>query len=217
LEAAFTAMGDCMSIIGTNSLHTLISRLGRAAPAACFGAALMLGACSGPDTEAPATPDPAPAEVEAAPAAETAAEAASETIAPTLLRTIELDASAETVWALIGPFCSIADWHPVVGSCTLGDGPTRTIVTVDGAATFVEREIARDDSGRHYAYRIESSPLPVIDYVATFGVAETGPDSSTLIWASHYTALDGQDEAAAAALTGIYESGMAGIVARLAE
>ena len=196
-------------------LTGLVSRL------ACLGAALALGACNAPDATAPATPAPAETEAapEAAPAAEPALEANTEAAAPTLSRSLQVNADADTVWALIGPFCSLSDWHPVVGSCTVNDEtpPVRTIITADGSATFTEREVARDDAAHSYAYAILTGPLPVIDYVATLAVTDTAPGVSTVSWSSHYTTPEGMDDAAAAALIGIYEAGFAGITARLAE
>ena len=183
-----------------------------------LGAALVLAGCNAPDTSAPEAPAAAPAESAAPAAPEAAPEAAPtpEAAAPTLSRSVTVTADAATVWTLIGPFCSLSDWHPVVGSCTIGDDGTRTIITADGSATFIEREVARDDAAQTYSYAIISSPLPIADYIATISVNETAPGVSTITWSSHYTAFDGQDEAAAAALAGIYEAGFAGITASLA-
>ncbi|WP_417497236.1 SRPBCC family protein [Maricaulis sp.] len=188
-----------------------------------LGAALLLAGCNAPDASAPATPEAAPetapetAPAQAAPEAMPAPALAAEAAAPTLSRSVTVNADAATVWALIGPLCSLGEWHPAVGSCTIGDDGNRTIVTADGSATFVERETARDDAAHTYSYAIISSPLPIANYVATIAVSETAPGSSTITWSSHYTALDSQDEAAAAALTGIYEAGFAGISASLAQ
>ena len=170
-----------------------------------LGAALVLAGCNAPEASAPAAPAAAPAE------------ATGEATAPTLSRSVSVNADAATVWALIGPFCSLGDWHPVVGSCTIGDDGNRTIVTADGSATFIERETTRDDAAHTYSYAIVSSPLPVADYVATISVTETAPGASTITWSSHYTTPEGMDAVAAEALTGIYEAGFAGISARLAQ
>src|SRR4051812_648263 len=60
-------------------------------------------------------------------------------------KSADIPASPQRVWALIGPFCAIQDWLPPVGTCTQ-DGkspPTRTLVTKDGKATFVELQTGR--------------------------------------------------------------------------
>ena len=50
-------------------------------------------------------------------------EAASAAPATSLARSIDVDAPPAAVWALIGPFCGIKDWHPVIATCT-DDGRT---------------------------------------------------------------------------------------------
>lgn len=196
----------------TTPLNNWIQGLKAATPAACFGAVLALGGCSAPDaSDAPAAHDPA--------ATAPASEAASESTAPTLSRSGTINADAATVWALISPFCSMDQWHPVVGSCTLGDEtpPLRTLITADGSATFIEREVQRDDTARTYSYAILSGPLPVIDYVGTIRVEDTAPGVSTVTWSSQYTTPDGMEETAATTLSGLYDAGFAGISAALAE
>ena len=47
-----------------------------------------------------------------------------------LVRTVKLSASADEVWARIGPFGGLADWHPAIDSCTQegqGVGAVRTL------------------------------------------------------------------------------------------
>tara|TARA_R110000868_G_scaffold229089_4_gene482090 strand:- start:3750 stop:4400 length:651 start_codon:yes stop_codon:yes gene_type:complete len=206
----FTKQGGAVPVAKIAMTHLLkTSLLG-------FGAALVLAGCNAPDASAPATQAAAPAEAAPEAAPEATPAPAAEAAAPTLSRSVTINADAATVWALIGPFCSLGDWHPVVGSCTIGDDGNRTIVTADGSATFIERETTRDDAAHTYSYAIVSSPLPVADYVASISVTETAPGASTITWSSHYTTPEGMDAVAAEALTGIYEAGFAGISASLA-
>jgi hypothetical protein len=139
--------------------------------------------------------------------------------APTnLKRSIVVQASPDEVWAAVGPFCAIGDWHPAIGSCTL-DGetpPTRTLVTRDGQATFIELQVGRSEAAHRYSYSFTSSPVPVTGYVSTFSVRRSGKNASIVTWRGHYTPLDGQETAAQAALTGIYESGLNAIRDRFA-
>jgi len=134
-------------------------------------------------------------------------------------RTMDVQAAPSAVWEMIGPFCSIQDWHPVVGTCE-EDGntpPTRTIVTADGQATFVELQTARDDAAYSYSYTILSSPLPLTDYTATISVADDGSGMSTITWTSVYNANEGNEQDVIGALTGVYESGLAAIAASAAQ
>jgi hypothetical protein len=139
--------------------------------------------------------------------------------ATSLSRSVDVNGTPAAVWAMIGPFCAIKDWHPAVGTCT-ADGktpPTRTLVTKDGAATFVEPEVARNDAEHYYSYGFKSSPLPVADYKATIKVVANGDGRSTITWIGSYAVEPGKEKDVETALSGIYEAGLAAIKAKLAK
>lgn len=137
--------------------------------------------------------------------------------AASLTRSVDVDGTPDRVWSMIGPFCAIKDWHPAIGTCTeAGASPhTRTLVTRDGKAVFVEAETARDDSAHLYAYAFTSSPLPVTQYSATLKVTEKSKDVSTVTWSGSYMPDSGKERDASEALRGIYESGLAAIKTKL--
>ena len=139
--------------------------------------------------------------------------------AATLSRSVDVNGTASTVWAMIGPFCAIRDWLPPVGTCTekTGPSPERTLVTKDGKATFVETQTARSDAERSYSYTFKSSPVPVTGYVSTIKVIAKSDGVSTVTWSSTYVPDPGKEQAAQEALTGIYEAGLATIKARFAK
>lgn len=144
---------------------------------------------------------------------------ASPASAATLSRSVDVKASPAAVWAAIGPFCAIAQWHPAIGSCAddRGAPPVRTLVTKDGKATFVEVQTARNDPKRFYSYTFRSAPVPVTHYVSTISVAAKGQGASTVTWKSAYTPDAGKEKDASDALTGIYESGLEAIRVRFAK
>jgi hypothetical protein len=134
-----------------------------------------------------------------------------------LSRSIEVSAAPATVWSAIGAFCAIKDWLPPVGIC-IEDGKTpstRTLVTKDGKAAFVEKQTARSDAEHSYSYTFLSSPLPVTNYTSTIKVAAKGEGVSVVTWTGSYTPDSGKEKDAGEALNGVYEAGLAGIKARL--
>jgi hypothetical protein len=144
-----------------------------------------------------------------------AAAGASPAPAATLSRSVDVQGDPAAVWSMIGPFCAIKDWHPAIGACSL-DGrstPTRTLVTKDGKATFVELQTGH--AARSYSYTFVSSPLPVSHYSSTITVRGKAHNASTVTWSGTYTPDPGREAAADAALSGIYESGLAAIKAKL--
>jgi hypothetical protein len=133
-----------------------------------------------------------------------------------LSRNIEVNAAPATVWSAIGAFCAIKDWLPPVGMC-IEDGKTpstRTLVTKDGKAAFVEKQTARSDAEHSYSYTFLSSPLPVTNYVSTIKVTAKGEGVSLVTWTGSYTPDPGKEKDASEALIGVYEAGLAGIKAR---
>ena len=136
-----------------------------------------------------------------------------------ITRSVDVQASPSAVWSTIGPFCAVKDWLPPVGSCA-EDGaerPTRTLITKDGTAKFVELQTARSESEHFYTYIFLSSPLPVTHYTATLRVAPRPSGGSTVIWQGTYTPMQGKEKDANDALTGIYRAGLDEIQARFAE
>jgi hypothetical protein len=131
-------------------------------------------------------------------------------------RSIEVDGAPSAVWSVIGSFCAIKDWLPPVGTC-IEDGkspPTRTLVTKDGKASFVELQTARNEKDHSYSYAFVSSPLPVTNYKSTIKVTAKGDGVSVVTWTGTYTPDSGKEKDASDALNGIYETGLAGIQAK---
>lgn len=125
-------------------------------------------------------------------------------------RSLNVVASPERVWELIGDFCDIQEWHSVIASCTLvpGDGKQRLLTTGDGGE-LVERETARDQYS--YSYVILTSPLPVADYASTLSVA-ANDGGSTVMWQGRFAAAEGVEDAQATeVMEGVYDAGMEGI------
>jgi hypothetical protein len=137
-------------------------------------------------------------------------------LADTLSRSVDVNSTPTVVWSMIGPFCAVKDWHPLIGTCVLdGKAPlTRTLVTKDGTGTFVETQTANNNAEHLYSYVIKSGPLPLTQYLATLKVTANGKDISTVTWSSTYTPDKGKENNANAALVGIYESGLDEIKAR---
>jgi hypothetical protein len=110
-----------------------------------------------------------------------------------------LAAPAQAVWALIGPFQSLARWHPLVRHCRLGregEAKLRRIVLHDGRL-IVNLETARDERRRLYSYGIVEAPVPVSGYSSTLSVRAESPSVSVVKWESTFLPLPGVDARAA--------------------
>lgn len=119
-------------------------------------------------------------------------------------RWIDIDAEPDAVWAAIGAFDAIGDWHPGVTSCELIDiegDLHRRLTLADGGALF-ERLI--EQGPRRYVYEIVDGPLPVSDYRSVFSVTPRN-GGSRVFWTCVFEA---EDETADGIVAGVYEAGL---------
>lgn len=127
-------------------------------------------------------------------------------------KSVDVAASPAKVWATIGDFCGIGQWHPAIEKCVLSKdgGKTLRTLSLKGGGTIVESETARDDKKMDYTYAIVSGPLPVTDYSSTIAVSPKG-SGSTVSWKGSFKAKGAPDAVATDAITGIYDSGLKAI------
>lgn len=102
---------------------------------------------------------------------------------------VELNATPDKVWELLGQFGG--SWHPLIASISVmgtGIGQLRTIETIDGKR-IIERLEAIDDSARLYRYT-NIAGIPASNYTGTLEVKPNGT-GSTVEWRAQFLA-DGQ-------------------------
>jgi len=121
--------------------------------------------------------------------------------------TIDIPASADQVWQLIGGFNTLPDWLPLIPKSELSEGGrVRTLQTADGAVV-IERLQAFDNAARTYSYSIEQAPFPATDYLATIKVEAQG-QGARVTWSGRFSAKGVSDEEVVALFTGIYRGGL---------
>ncbi|RQR30348.1 MULTISPECIES: SRPBCC family protein [unclassified Burkholderia] len=129
---------------------------------------------------------------------------------------IEIAASADTVWTLIGGFGSLPDWLSYIPASELSEGGrVRSLANPDGDA-IVERLVAFDDAARSYTYAILEAPFPVVNYRSTLRVRENGANAATVEWSGTFTPHGATDDEAIRLFRGIYEDGLAELAKRFA-
>ncbi|MER6439014.1 SRPBCC family protein [Streptomyces sp. NPDC001185] len=130
----------------------------------------------------------------------------------TTTASLDVPASPDRVWQLIGGFGSLPDWLPYIPTSELGEGGRVRTLTSEEGGVIVERLEAFDQRARTYSYSILRAPFPVTGYVSTLTVHETGRrDSARVEWSGSFTP-DGTGDAEAVALFhGIYTDGLAAL------
>lgn len=148
-----------------------------------------------------------------------------------LERSEVLNATPDAVWQAIGNFCDMS-WHPAVQATDCSstelkpDETTRVLkLNPDGAATITETltKLNTDKpEKRSYGYmisQVDPKVLPVTNYASTITVEDAGGKAKVTWKAGFYRGFPNNnpppelnDEAATAAVTGIYDAGMAKLI-----
>ena len=99
-------------------------------------------------------------------------------------RTVDIDASAEQAWSVLGRFMHIDEFHPRVGQvdvlseATSGLGASRRCHFKDG--TSVVEKVIDWQEGRAYSVELSGFSMPLNKAIATFAIAPLGPNRCQL-------------------------------------
>lgn len=135
--------------------------------------------------------------------------------------TITIQATPDAVWDKIKDFSRLQDWHPAVESSTTTNGNTPESVRtlkLKGGGEIIEKLEGYDAAARSYRYRMtDPGPVPVSNYSSTITVKAGGAAGTALVeWRGAFyrgypnndPPPDKNDEAAIAAISGIYKAGL---------
>ena len=130
----------------------------------------------------------------------------------TVSRSVELAASAQDVWKVVGSFGAL--WHPLVAQLTLtgeGNGQLRQIETIDGKM-IVERLSEMQHDQMTYRYTLISG-VPASPYSGTFAVQARGAGSS-VSWTVDYRPAGQGDLIVRLIISTLLNTGMAALKTR---
>jgi hypothetical protein len=105
-----------------------------------------------------------------------------------IVETVRIAENADALWQEIGKFGNVGQWHPLlakVDSEGEREGCVRTAQAKDGSRQ-TERLLEINADEHFYRYRLESTKMPVSDYVAEFKVEDNGDDTSTVVWSAEF-------------------------------
>ncbi len=120
----------------------------------------------------------------------------------------EIASPPARVWAKVGDWCAIKDWHPAIAGCTSEKKGFRTLTLKDGGR-IVEKQTKTGKFS--YSYDIIDSPLPVKNYSATLTAKPDSNGNTDLTWTAKFDAKDKSDAEAEAVIKGIFEAGLKNI------
>ncbi|MEA2302800.1 MAG: hypothetical protein QOH43_80 [Solirubrobacteraceae bacterium] len=124
---------------------------------------------------------------------------------PSVRKQQEFQVPADELWSRIGDFHTLSAWHPAIESQTAEGGEqVRELHLADGG-TVVETLV--EEGPQTYTYRIDESPLPVADYVATMSVQDAD-GGSVVTWVADFRTVGATDDEAVAIIEGIFQTGL---------
>ena len=118
--------------------------------------------------------------------------------------------NADALWQASGSFAAIGDWHPMIEKVESDGeqkGSTRTL-QLAGGAKLVERLQEVSPTERLYRYSIESSPLPISNYVSEIRVKDNGDGSSTVEWSSDFNVNTSNEGDVVKTIQEVYRAGL---------
>ena len=132
-------------------------------------------------------------------------------------KTTDAPGKPADVWAMIGEFCAIKDWHDAVADCEQfeEDGATYRVLTLGDGGKIKEKLTNKGDTT--YSYEIVESPLPVKNYASTLTVSDGKPDGVAIVWVGTFDANGVEDAKAEELIAGIYDAGLAKIKKKATE
>jgi len=135
---------------------------------------------------------------------------------------VTINAPAAAVWARIRNFDALKDWHPAVAESPADNGNNEGSlrqIKLKGGGALTETLEGYNDATMKYNYRAkDGGALPVTNYTSTISVRADG-DKAVVEWRGAFyrgypnndPPPDQNDEAAVAAITGVYQAGLANL------
>ena len=127
----------------------------------------------------------------------------------------KVEQERKDLWAKVGGWCAIKEWHPAVAECEEtkeGDDTFRTLTLKDGGKI---KEKLLDEKPNFYRYEILESPLPVKNYQAQFALTPDDDDEDEInfAWSATFDADGKTNKEAHDIIEGIFTAGLDNIKA----
>jgi uncharacterized protein YndB with AHSA1/START domain len=106
---------------------------------------------------------------------------------PSFRQAIDIAATPEQVWRVLGDLTSVDRWIPGVTAVTRTDAGR--VCTFDDGHTQEEQILDYSPQTRSFRYVIQGAPLPVSENTGSF-IVEEAAGQARVVWQSGFVALD---------------------------
>jgi len=125
-----------------------------------------------------------------------------------VLRTIDLPASADEVWSVVGDFNGLPRWNAGIAASELSENGRRRTLTLKAGGSVVEDLVEYDPAARRLSYSFVQTPVPVTHHKATLEVVDRGPNQSTVRWSCEFEPKGTDVASVGPIFARIFESGL---------
>lgn len=139
-------------------------------------------------------------------------------------KSVNINASADVVWAKVANFGDLGAWHPAVAKTDIVEGKDNKVgakreLTLQDGGKISETLTAYNAKKRTMSYIITDGVLPVRDYSAVITIKSAGKNKAIATWSANFKRKDpsatpaaGQDDKAAKdAIAGVFDGGLSNL------
>jgi hypothetical protein len=116
------------------------------------------------------------------------------------------EVSGQEMWERIGDPGRIYEWHPAIEATEVLDGGKRRVNTLGDGGRVSETILERAE--RHHSWRIDESPLPVDNLIATLRVRDEGEGACIVEYEATFDPAGVPEDEAVELNRGFFQAGL---------
>ena len=116
------------------------------------------------------------------------------------------EVSGQEMWERIGDPGRIYEWHPAIEATEVLDGGKRRVNTLGDGGRVSETIL--EQAERHHSWRIDESPLPVDNLIATLRVRDEGEGACVVECEATFDPAGVPEDEAAELNRGFFQAGL---------
>jgi hypothetical protein len=116
------------------------------------------------------------------------------------------DVSGQVMWKRIGDPGRIYEWHPAIDVTEVLDGGKKRVNTLGDGGRVSETIL--EQAERHHTFRIDESPLPLENLVATLRVRDEGEGGCVVEWEATFNPVGIPEDEGVELVRGFFQAGL---------
>lgn len=131
-----------------------------------------------------------------------------------VIKSVNVNASADAVWEKIAKFGDLGAWHPAVAKTEITNGSdgkvgAKRLLTLQDGGQIKETLTAYNQKNKTMSYVITDGVLPVSQYASSLHVYPNGEGKAVVVWESSFNPKAPNDERVASdTINAVYDAGL---------